>query len=135
MTFNDRQNLLFYYNPNSIKVNLPTHICLRRNCQLCFILTHWSCSKCRDILHTLNVFRVPTKEHQVVDCWATDEILVLETLFCKCLEYATLILRKYKKVERTKIIIFTIFSFLSTQYVLETIPESFSEKQRSFPLI
>ena len=39
-----------------IKVNLPTHVCLKRNCRLLFILKHWSYAKCKDVLHTLNIY-------------------------------------------------------------------------------
>ena len=31
LTFNNRQNLLFFENSNFIKVNLPTNVGLRRN--------------------------------------------------------------------------------------------------------
>ena len=38
------------------------------------IFIHWSYSKCKDILHTLNVCRIPAKEHPVVDRSAADAI-------------------------------------------------------------
>ena len=57
-----------------ITVNLPTHICPMRNSQLFLILTNWSYSKCKDILQTLNGYKITAKEHQVVDRWDTDEI-------------------------------------------------------------
>ena len=59
-----------------MKVKLPTHICPTKNWQLFFIIRHWSYSKCKDILQTLNVYQIPAKEHQVVDRWDADEILV-----------------------------------------------------------
>ena len=59
-----------------MKVKLPTHICPTKNWQLFFIIRHWSYPKCKDISHTLNVYQIPAKEHQVVDCWDADEILV-----------------------------------------------------------
>ena len=34
--------------------------------------------KCNDILHTLNVYKILTKDQQVVDSWAADEISVSE---------------------------------------------------------
>ena len=74
--FSNRKNLLFCQNRNFIKVNLPTHIRLRRNCQLFLILTHWISLKRKDILHTLNVYKIPAKEHQVNHQWAADEISV-----------------------------------------------------------
>ena len=33
------------------------------------------------ILHTLNVYKFPAQEHQVVDCWVANEISVSEILF------------------------------------------------------
>ena len=77
MIFNNKENLLFFLNPIFIKVNLPTDISPTRNSQLFFILTHWSYSKCKDILQTLNVYKFPAKEHQAVDRWDADEISVL----------------------------------------------------------
>ena len=73
MTLNNRENLSVFKNPIFIKVNLATHICPARNWQLFLILTHWSYCKCEDTLHTLNVFKIPAKEHQVVDRWSGDE--------------------------------------------------------------
>ena len=73
MTLYNRENLSVFKNPIFIKVNLATHICPARNWQLFLILTHWSYCKCEDILHTLNVYKVPAKEHQVVDRWSGDE--------------------------------------------------------------
>ena len=70
LSFNNSEDLLF------IKINLPTRIYPTRNLQLPFILTHWSCSKFKNILETLNVYKIPSKEHQVVDRWDADEISV-----------------------------------------------------------
>ena len=75
-----------------MKVNLPTHVWLRRNYQLFFILRHWTYSKYKDTFHMLNVYEIPEKEHQVVDHWAADERSVSEILFFKYLEYASLLL-------------------------------------------
>ena len=52
---------------------MPIDTCPTRNSQLFFILTHWSYSKCKDILQTLNVYKIPAREHQVVDRWDADE--------------------------------------------------------------
>ena len=71
MNFNNSEDLLF------IKINLPTHIYPTRNLQLLLILKNWSYSKCKNILQTLNVYKIPAKEHQVVDRWDADEILLL----------------------------------------------------------
>ena len=75
--FNIRQSLLFFENQSFIKVKLQRHIYLRRNYHLFVILTHWSFFKCKNILQTLNVYKIPLKEHQVNDSWAADEISVL----------------------------------------------------------
>ena len=45
------------------------------------IITHWSYFKYNDLLHMLNVYKIPATEHQVIDSWATDEISVWEILF------------------------------------------------------
>ena len=71
MNFNNSEDLLF------IKINLPTHIYPTKNLQLLLILKNWSYSKCKNILQTLNVYKIPEKEHQVVDRWDADEILLL----------------------------------------------------------
>ena len=76
MIFNNEENILFLQNPIFIKVNLQTHISPTKNWQLLFILTHWSYSKCKDTLQTLNVYQIAAKEHQVVDRWDGDEISV-----------------------------------------------------------
>ena len=68
LIFNSRQNSFFLKNPNFIKVNLPTHACLRRDCKLFLILKLLSYSKCKDLLHPLNVYKIPEKEQKVVDC-------------------------------------------------------------------
>ena len=39
-----------------------------RNWQLSFILTHSSYSKYKNKLCMLNVYKIPAKEHQEVDC-------------------------------------------------------------------
>ena len=101
-------------------MRLPTHICLRWNCQLYLTWTDSSYPKWKDRLHTLNVYKIPAKENQGVDRSATYEISVLEILFWKQLEYVPLILPNHKKLKWTKIVRSTIFSFLSAQYVLVT---------------
>ena len=65
------------------------------------------------MLHTLNAYQIPAKEHQVVDGWAADEISVLETLFSKYSEYIPQILHNYKKLKQTKIVEFKYSSTLS----------------------
>ena len=75
-SFNNSQNLFFFKDRNFIKATLATPVCLRRNCQLFLILTLWSYSKCKDLLDTLNVYKIPAKEQKVVDCGAADELSV-----------------------------------------------------------
>ena len=75
MTFNNGKNFIFS-NPSFIIKNLPTHICPMRNWQLFLILKHWSYSKCKKILQTLYVYKIPAEEHQVVHRWGADEISV-----------------------------------------------------------
>ena len=71
------KTLFFKKNPNFIKVNLPTHACLRRDCKLFLTLKLLSYSKCKDLLHPMNVYKIPEKEQKVVDRWSAYEILVL----------------------------------------------------------
>ena len=59
-----------------MKVKLPTHICRTKNYQLFFILRYRSYSKCKDMLQTMNLFKIPAKEHQVVGHSDPDEISV-----------------------------------------------------------
>ena len=48
--------------------------------------------KYNDLLNTLNVYKNPGKEHQVVDFIVADEISILEILFWEYWEYVLLIL-------------------------------------------
>ena len=59
LNFKNSENLLFR------KVNLPTHICPARNWQSFLIWTHYSNSKWKNILHTLKVYKIPAKEHNI----------------------------------------------------------------------
>ena len=108
---------------NFVKINLPTHVCIRRNYQLFLVITHWSYFKNNNWFYKLNVYKVSAKEHQVVHSWDVDEILVCEILFGKYLKYVPLILKNYKKQKRTKIVRFTYSSILSAQQILVTIVE------------
>ena len=47
----------------------------------------WSYFEYNDFLHGLNVYKIPGKEHQVVDFWLSDEISASEILFWKYLQY------------------------------------------------
>ena len=49
------------------------------------------------ILHTLNVYKIPAKEHYVCDRWVANEISVFKILFSKYLEYVPLILCNCKQ--------------------------------------
>ena len=120
LMFNNCGNLLLFKNQIFVTVNVPTHICPTRNWQQFLILTHWSYCNWKDVLHTVNVYNISAKEHQVVDCWDADEISVLEILFWKYLEYVALILRNYKKLSTTKSFKLTISSFLNAQLFLVT---------------
>ena len=133
MTFNNQEKIFFVKNLRFIKVNLHTHACFRRNCKLSLILTLWT--KFKDLLHTFNVYKIPAKEHKVVYRWSGHEISVSEIMFLKYLENVPLILCNSKKVNRKKIVIFTIYSFLNAQYILMTTAESISEEPKSVRII
>ena len=53
---------------------------LEKNYQLLLTKAHWSYFKYNDLLHTLNVYKIPAKEHQVVDLWVADEMSASEIL-------------------------------------------------------
>ena len=112
---------------------MPTDICPTRNSQLFFILTHWSYSKCKDILQTFNVYKIPAKEHQGAYRQDAEEISVSQILFWKYLEYVPLILQSYKKLNNSKIVGFKSSSFLSAQYFLVTAAQQFLRKGKSVP--
>ena len=63
----------------------------------------------------LNVYKIPEKEHQEIDSWAADEISGSKMLFSKYLQYVSLILWNYKKLNRKKALKFKISSILSAQ--------------------
>ena len=46
------------------------------NLAIAFGINNWNYSKCKDILQTLNVYKIPAKERQVVDHLDADEISV-----------------------------------------------------------
>ena len=112
---------IFFFNRNFIEINLPRHVCLRRNYQLFLIIAHWSYFKNNNLFYNLNVYKISAKEHQVVHSWDVDEISVSETLFGKYLEYVPLILQNCKKQKRTKIVRFTYSYILNAQQILVTI--------------
>ena len=68
---------MFLKNPNVIKVNSTTHICRTRNYLFLFVITHWSSFKGNNILPLLNAYKIPLKEHQVVEKLKTLQILKL----------------------------------------------------------
>ena len=78
-------------NPSFIKVNSPKHVCLSGYHRVFLIKTHWSYFRYNSSLHTLNVYKIPWKEHQGVDFWVTDETAYSKILFWKSLEYVPLI--------------------------------------------
>ena len=80
-----------------LKIQLLPDVGLRRTCQIFLIVTRWSYSKSKEVLHTLNVHKLSGREHMVVFPWATNEMLVLEILFWKFLKYVPLLLTNYKK--------------------------------------
>lgn len=55
------------------------------------IKMHWSYFQYNGLLHRMNVYKSPRKEHWVVDFWVTDRIDALEILFWIYLEYVPLI--------------------------------------------
>ena len=97
---------------------MPTYVCLRWNSQLFSTLTHWSYPQWKYILHTLSVYKISTKEHQIVDPSGTYVISVEEVLFWKYLEFVPVILCNYKKLKRTQILILTASSILNAQCIL-----------------
>ena len=67
--------------------------------------------KYEGLLCTLNLYKVPAKEHQVDDRLVADEISVLEILLWKYIENVPIMLRNYEKVKITNIVRFTISTF------------------------
>ena len=55
-----------------------------------------------ELLHTLNVYKIPRKEHQVVDFWVAYKILASEILFWKYSKYVPLIECNYKKTKNAE---------------------------------
>ena len=66
-------------------------------------------SKSKDILQTLDSYKIPAKEHQVVDRLAADEISISE-MFLEYLKSVPLVLENYKKTKGDKN--FHIYNFL-----------------------
>ena len=98
---------------HSLKVNSTTYVCLRRNYELLFIITYWSYFECNDILHTLDVYKTISNELQADDSWAKYQMSVSEILFWKYLKYVPLILPNCKRLKKTKIATYKIFSYFN----------------------
>ena len=86
-------------------------MCFRGNYDLLLIITYWSYFECNDILHMLSVYKILSNEHQADDSWAKYQMSVSEILFWKYLKYVPLILSNCKRLKKTKIAIFKIFSY------------------------
>ena len=110
LTFINRIFLTCFQYPNFKNINSPKRLCLWKNYCLLLLKTHRSNFKCNDLLHMLNIYKIPAKEHQVVDFWVADQISASEVLFWKYLAYFTLKLHNYKKLKTTKFLRLTIFS-------------------------
>ena len=72
---------------------------------------NWKCSRSLHFTLLLNVHQLLSNEHQVNDSWAEYQMLVSEILFWKYLKYVPLILPNCKRLKKTKISIFKIFSY------------------------
>ena len=94
---------------SAVKLNSPRHIYW--NLHLFLVIMHWSYFKHNDLFHTLNIFKIPAKEHDLVLRWTGDEISVLKILFCKYLKYVPLILLHFKKLKTTKVLRYNFFLF------------------------
>ena len=80
-----------------------------------FIKMHWRHFKYHNLLHRLNIYKFPRKEHQVVDFWVSDQLAAWKILFRKYLEYVPLIKHNYKKLKMPKFLWFTICSIFNGQ--------------------
>ena len=79
--FINTQKSIFFENTNFIRVNSPKRVCLKENYQLLLITMHRNYFKYTDLLHTMNVYNIPGKKHQVVDFCIPDETSAFEILF------------------------------------------------------
>ena len=76
MVFNNYENLLFFPKSNFYKSKFANTYMSYEKLTIVVHIKHWSYSKWKDMLETLNVDQIPLKEHQVVDRWDADEISV-----------------------------------------------------------
>ena len=81
MGFINTQKSIFFENTNFIRVNSPKRVRLKENYQLLLITMHRNYFKYTDLLHTMNVYNIPGKKHQVVDFCIPDETSAFEILF------------------------------------------------------
>ena len=98
------------------------------------ILTHWSCSRCKDILQTLKVYKIFVKEDQVDDRWDADKNQFGKYWFGN-IENMSPVLHNYKNKTGQELSEFKISSFLSAQYFSVTAAQYFSRKRRSVPVM
>ena len=120
LAFNVRLNLLL------LKIRIwKKYVCwnicmLEETMDYSVIKTNWSYLKCNDLLHNLNVYKNPRKEHQIVGFWIIDQIAAPKILFLKYFEYIPLISANYKKLKMTKLLWRTFFSILNAQWIWMT---------------
>ena len=106
-----------------MELNLATCVWLKKTWQVFLILSLLSYSKCKSLLHTLNVHEIPAKEHQGVDflsrIWNISfGIMVLE-IFRKCPSNITYL----QETKEDKNIHIYNFFLLIAKYALVTIEE------------
>ena len=133
MSFNKKENLPSFQNPNFIEVNLPIHICLWRNCQLFLTLRHWNYSKCKDILNTLNVYKIPAKAHQV-DCSSHRWIINFENIVLKLLTMSPPNITKLQKTKENENCPIYNFFFFKCPIRLGDNSRIFFRKTKKYPL-
>ena len=114
---------------------MTTYVCPRRDYNLLLIITHWSYFKCNDMLHSLNVYKSFSNKLQVVDSWASYQMPVSEILFWKYLKYVPLLLPTCKRLKRTKLAKFKIFSYFKNPIKLPANCRINCRKTITFPLI
>ena len=66
---------------NSLGVNSPIDVCLRKRYHLFLMIKHQSYFRYNDLLHTLSVYKILANEHHIVDTGSDDEVSVAEILF------------------------------------------------------
>ena len=77
LAFNNTKKLFFFLNSNFYKSKFANMYLSYEKVAIIFDIKTLKVNfKCKNLLETLNIFKIPAKEHHLVNRWAADEVLL-----------------------------------------------------------